>query len=132
MTSSIEKVIAQMMAHGLPPLPPHHPVCDGKRHKYGPQKKAWYIAFAHITRSGQQKITGAFGIWHGSDNGKVKIEADFSDVTEEDLADMRRKQREHETRQAAVEERAARMAAGRAAMQWKAAGEIDNKVSAYL
>lgn len=121
--SDVGQVVAQMVSVGMPPLPPNHPILDGKYKRFGPQKKAWYILREMTLRSGKNVVTGAFGFFQGEQRNTVPVTIDFSDMSDDDRADFSRKQREYEAKEAEDKKRAAELAANRGQDQWsKAAG----------
>jgi len=118
--TTVNEVLAQMAAV-LPALPPTPLDTSGKFRKFGKGKKSWYKLVEEKLDDGRFIVTGAFGRWQGRDPGTVKIEPDWSGVSEAELAKIKRRQeekaRQEEARRAAVVERAA----GRARMQWRQA-----------
>lgn len=133
--ASLDEVLVAMQANGLPPLPPGHPICDGKERRFGRRKKAWYKLNEIDTTAGKKVVYGVFGYWSGKDNGAVGVSLESESVSKEELAAARRKQEEAARLEAEKVERAAMQAANRAKMQWAAAKEADpeNKnVSPYL
>jgi putative DNA primase/helicase len=125
-----QQVVDQMQAHGLPPLPPGHPVLDGKIHRYGPKKKAWYALREIDLKSGERIIGGAFGVWRGDDNNAVPVAIDWKGISPEERAAAEQKQREFEERERIKRERQAENAANRAKQQWGSA--LTEGASPYL
>jgi phage/plasmid primase-like uncharacterized protein len=113
-----DQVTDQMRAAGLPALPADHPLLDGKIHRFGPEKKAWYVLRELDLRSGRRVVTGRFGIWQGTDNNAVPVTIDWEGVTAEDRAEAERKQAEYQRAEAEQKQRDAEMAANRARMAW--------------
>lgn len=113
-----EQVIEQMLEAGLPALPAGHPKLDGKYHRFGPEKKCWYILRELELRSGSFTVTGAFGQFHGEDRGTIPVKMDSKGLSPEDRAEAMRKQAEVERKEAEAKERDQRMAANRAKDQW--------------
>lgn len=119
--SDVSQVIAQMAAVGMPPLPANHPVMDGKYKRFGPQKKGWYILREMTLRSGRRVVTGAFGIFQGEQRNTVPVTMDMTDMSDDDRADLSRKQREYEVKEAADKQRAQELAKNRGRDQWNKA-----------
>ena len=116
--ATLDQVINQMSEQGLPQLPHGHPVLDGKIHRFGPGKKAWYVLRELELISCRRVITGAFGIWQGTNQNAVSVRLDWEGVSAEERAEIERKQRAFEDQEAAKKLRRAEMAANRARMQW--------------
>jgi putative DNA primase/helicase len=124
--SSISQVVAQMADYRLPPLPAGHPVVDGKAHRFGPKKSAWYLLREITSKSGASMIGGAFGIWRGQDNGAVPVTIDWERVTPEERVAAEIKHREFDAHEKEKRQRLADAAANRAKMQWADAdGSVD-------
>jgi putative DNA primase/helicase len=125
--ASLDEAINQMIAAGMPPLPPGHPVYS-RIVRYGPKKRAWYILHEYRARNGKYYVGGAFGQWRGAENNYQKVETDWSDVDADErerLEATRRREQEAEREKA---EKKARFAANRARQQYIAArieGESD-------
>jgi phage/plasmid primase-like uncharacterized protein len=119
--SEVGQVVAQMVAHDMPPLPPNHPILDGKYKRFGPQKKAWYILREMKLRSGRAVVTGAFGFFQGENRNTVSVTVDMEAMSEEEKTEYVRQQRAVEKAEAEKRENAARMAANRARDQWSKA-----------
>lgn len=133
--ASLDEVVCAMQANGLPPLPPGHPICDGKERRYGRRKKAWYKLNQIDTTSGKTVVYGVFGYWSGKDNGAVGVSLESDKVSKEELAAARRRQEEAARLEAEKQEEIARRASNRAKMQWAAARDADpenTNVSPYL
>jgi putative DNA primase/helicase len=124
--ATLDQVIEQIAANGLPQLPHGHPVLDGKIHRFGPGKKAWYVLRELDLRSGRRVITGAFGLWQGANQNAVPVTLDWDGVSGDERAEIERKQAEFEAREAAKRLRQAEMAANRARMQWQDASPLDS------
>ena len=130
--TSLSQVVDQMQANGLAQLPHGHPVLDGKIHRFGPKKKSWYALRELDLQSGAAVISGAFGVWMGANNNAVPVKMDWQGVSAEEKAAAELKQREYELRDREKKQRLAMFAAGRARMQWEAAGERDPAESDYI
>ncbi len=116
--ASLDQVIDQIASNGLPQLPHGHPVLDGKIHRFGPRSKAWYVLRELDLRSGRRVVTGAFGIWQGTNQNAIPVKMDWDGVSKEELAEFERKQAQFDAQEAAKKLRKAEMAAARARMQW--------------
>lgn len=121
-----EQVIDQMQAHGLPMLPHGHPLLDGDVHRFGPQKKAWYVLREIDLDNGQSVVTGSFGIWTGDDNNAVPVKIDWQGISEEERAKAEHKQAEYQRAEAERKKRYAELAANRARMEWGGAVDASN------
>lgn len=119
--ATLDQAISQMLAAGLPPLPPGGPVIDGRIHRYGPKKKAWYVLHEFATRAGRRLVFGAFGIWSGAENNAQKITTELEGIDPEEAARLQRSQAEQQAREDAKRNERARFAANRARAQWNAA-----------
>lgn len=122
--SDVGQVLIDMQAAGLPSPPNDVLITDGKIHKYGKGKKAWYALRELTLRSGQRVLTGAFGLWQGNDSGEIKVRSNMSSLSKEDIADYHRKQRESATKEREDKRRAAQLAANRAQEQWNEADGV--------
>ena len=120
-----------MTCCGLPMLPSGHPVLDGKIHRYGPKKKAWYALHEVRLKSGRDAVVGAFGVWQGENNNAVAVKMDWQGITQEERRQAQEKQRAFEQREAKKKAERARLAAGRATDQWQRAMGLPVN-SAYL
>ncbi len=127
--TTLAQVLDQMAAAGLPPPPPGHPICDGKVHRYGPKKKAWYLLREIALKSGEQVIGGAFGIWQGAHNNAVKVAIDWRGITAEERAEAEARQREVAAREQAKRQLRADNAANRARLQWRSADGSESATS---
>lgn len=119
--ATLDQAVNQMMSADMPPLPSGHPIADGKWHRYGPKKKAWYRLFEHRGRNGQQFIHGSFGIFRGAGWDSFKIENDGAGMDPAELERLHRSQRELAAREEAKRAERARFAGNRAKQQWDAA-----------
>ncbi len=129
--ATLDQVLAQMLAEDMPALPSGHPLLDGKVHRFGPKKKAWYVLRETKLRSGRQVITGAFGVWQGQSQNAIPVTIDWTGVSPEERAEAERKQAERERAEAVRKQRKAEMAANRARAAWSAAADSEVQ-SAYL
>lgn len=117
--ATLDDVIQQMAAAGMPPLPQDFPRC-GKIIRFGPKKRAWYKLREYSTRTGVRLYAGSFGEWRGNDQGTVKVEFNRDDVDPVDLEAIKRRHAEAEAAEEARRREKAGLAANRAAAQWKA------------
>jgi putative DNA primase/helicase len=127
--ATLEQVIDQMTGSGLPSLPSGHPLLDGKIHRFGRAKKAWYVLRELTLTSGRRVVTGAYGIWQGQEQNSVPVTIDWEGVTPAERAEAERKQVEQQQLSDQRKQRAAELAAGRARADWRVAVE---KPHAYL
>ncbi|WP_312548160.1 DUF5906 domain-containing protein [Massilia sp.] len=127
--ATLEQVIDQMTGSGLPSLPAGHPLLDGKIHRFGRGKKAWYRLREMTLNSGRQVVTGAYGIWQGQDPNTVPVTIDWEGVTPAERAEAERKQAEQQRLAEERKARAAELAANRARIDWRGAVEASH---AYL
>src|SRR5258708_3163378 len=119
-----------MIAADLPPLPPGHPIADGRWHRFGPQKKAWYRLFEYLGRNGKRYISGSFGYFRGADPGTFKVESDYRGMDPAELERIKRSQAQLEVDDKTKREKRAEFAANRARAQYDAASAEGE--SAYL
>ena len=131
--ATLEQIIDQMSSAGLPPLPSGHPVVDGKIHRFGRDKKAWYVLREIDLRNGKRVVTGSFGMWRGDDNNAVPVSIDWGGITAEERAEAERKQVEYQRAEAEQKQRDAELAANRARVAWgDADSAADIERHAYL
>ena len=120
-----EEVGLEMRGHGLPELPAGHPRLDGKIHRFGKGKKAWYRLRSISLKSGQEVVVGAFGIWQGQDPGTIPVAIDWTGISDEERAEAERKQAVFAQQEADRKARAAELAAGRARRQFTQAVGVE-------
>ncbi|WP_414451493.1 VapE domain-containing protein [Burkholderia sp. 22PA0099] len=120
--SSLDQIRAQLAAADHP-LPAGHPIADGKHHRYGPRKKYWYQLREVVSRGGVIGYSGTFGHFSGDDPGTERFRWDGAPLSDEVLAETRRRQEQVEREQAESEARQAKLAANRARSQWARASE---------
>ncbi|MCS3394166.1 virulence protein E [Burkholderia thailandensis] len=128
--STLDQIIQQLRNADHPELPSGHPVADGKHHRYGPRKKYWYQLREVVSKGAVIGYTGTFGHFSGDDPGTERFQWNGAPLSEEALAETRRRQEAAEQAEAERAARAARMAANRACDQWARASE--QGASAYL
>ena len=110
MGATVDGVVAQFAARGMPDITVHDLRGDGKKHVYGPKKKAWYRLFDWVAPSGVVWLSGVFG--YKDEHWKVESEAGAAArMTAEEYAAARvvwaERQAEQERRQLAAYELAA-------------------------
>jgi len=119
--NSIDGVIDQFYAMGMPPLPDGYLAVDaGRFTRYGPQKKAWYKVFSYRAKNGKDYYTGTFG-YKGA--GPYKVESDWSDVDQAERERYLAAQAEAAVRDEAKRVQRAAAAATRAGVQWRMASK---------
>ncbi|MES2787639.1 MAG: DUF5906 domain-containing protein [Pseudomonadota bacterium] len=124
--STLDQVVEQIAAYGLPQLPHGHPVLDGKIHRFGPGKKAWYVLREVEVGSGRRVVNGAFGLWQGANQNAVPVKMDWDGVSASERDEFERKQRAFEEKEALKRQRQAEMAANRARQQWAQSQALDS------
>ncbi|KVD31042.1 VapE domain-containing protein [Burkholderia ubonensis] len=127
--SSLDQIRAQLAAADHP-LPAGHPIADGKHHRYGPRKKYWYQLREVVSKGAVIGYSGTFGHFSGDDPGTERFRWDGAPLSDEVLAETRRRQEAIEREQAERDARKAKLAANRAHDQWGRANERGS--SAYL
>src|SRR5262245_15702749 len=126
--ATLDQVIGQMIAADMPPLPPGHPVADGRWHHYGRGKKAWYRLFEFLGRNGKRYIHGSFGIFRGADPGTFKVQSDYAGMDAIELDRIKRAQQRTVEDEEAKRAKRADFAANRARAQYdqaSASGESE-------
>ena len=123
---TLDDLILEMQAHGLPTLPNGRPILNGKIQRFGKGKKAWYSLREIMLKTGQQQIVGSFGQWHGRDPGTVPITLNWTGVTDEERVEFERRQAQLDQEDRERKARVAAAAAGRARGQWATAKVIAN------
>lgn len=103
----------------MPSFPDGLPIADGRIHRYGKKKRAWYRLRELPRRNGGTFIAGHYGIWGQLD--RTKIVADFSGIDEEERARLRERYAAAEQAEREKREKVKRYAAQRAVEQWKSA-----------
>jgi putative DNA primase/helicase len=117
--TTLSQAAEQMLAAGMPAFPDGLPIADGRIHRYGKKKRAWYLLRELPRRAGGSFIAGTFGIWGQLD--KTKIVADFSGIDDEERERLRATWQAREQSERAKREQRALHAARRASAQWRAA-----------
>ncbi|CAM2339809.1 hypothetical protein BVIET440_10255 [Burkholderia vietnamiensis] len=121
--ATLDQIIQQLRAAGHPDLPAGHPVADGKHHRYGPRKKYWYQLREIISKGAVIGYGGTFGHFSGDDPGTERFEWSGAPMSEEVLAETRRRHEAADREQAERDARQAKLAANRARDQWNRAAE---------
>lgn len=104
----------------MPPFPGGGlPIADGKIHRYGKKKRAWYMLRELPRRNGGTFIAGSYGIWGQLD--RTKIVADWTGIDEEERSRLRERWAATERAEKEKREKVKRFAAQRAIEQWRAA-----------
>lgn len=129
MAATLEGVLNQFRDRDMPDIGITDLRADGKKHPYGPKRKAWYRLFEYVSpKTGKVWISGVFG--HKDAHWKVEREELADTMTPEEReaarAEWARQQRELEQKQARVYA----MAANRAKDQWSKAARLGE--SPYL
>jgi putative DNA primase/helicase len=118
--TTLAQAAEQMLAAGMPNFPDGGlPIADGRIHRYGKKKRAWYRLRELPRRNGGTFIAGHFGIWGQLD--RTKIVADFSGIDEEERERLRASWADKERLERLKREQKAKSAGQRAVSQWKAA-----------
>jgi putative DNA primase/helicase len=130
--TTLSQAAEQMLGAGMPAFPDGVPIADGRIHRYGKKRRAWYLLRELPRRNGGTFIAGSFGIWGQIDS--TKIVADFAGINDEEREALRVQWAERERLERSKRENRALYAARRAAAQWKAArSQLPEGVrSAYL
>src|SRR5450830_317748 len=124
---------AQMIDAGYNNLPVGHPVLDGAIKRFGKGKKSWYVARKVELPSGKVTVSGAFGTYHGDDNGAIKFRCDVERMSDADRAALIKRQNELARIEQEKEEQKHQLAANRARDQWgRAIACNDNEPHSYL
>jgi putative DNA primase/helicase len=117
--TTLSQAAEQMLAVGMPAFPDGLPIADGRIHRYGKRRRAWYLLRELPRRAGGTFVAGSFGIWGQLDS--TKIQADFSGIDEEERERLRSQWAEREQLERSKRENRALYAARRASAQWKEA-----------
>lgn len=116
--TTLDQAVQQMRAAGLPALPDGHPRTDGRIWRFGPGKKSWYVLHELRRANGSWSVHGAYGTWQGTNNYSTKIEADWTEISDHERAELERRQREQDARERERQQERAKNAANRARQQW--------------
>ncbi|RKT99015.1 virulence protein E [Burkholderia sp. Nafp2/4-1b] len=121
--ATLDHIVQQLRAAGHPDLPAGHPIADGRHHRYGPRKKYWYQLREVISKGAVIGYGGTFGHFSGDDPGTERFEWSGAPLSDEVLAETRRRQEAADREQAERDARQAKLAANRARDQWNRAAE---------
>ncbi|TJZ73181.1 DUF5906 domain-containing protein [Chitiniphilus eburneus] len=132
MASSLQSVIEQFVAKGLPPIQPHEIKVNTPRwQRYGArpkgEKPAYYKIRTYRTKAGNDLYFGNFGIG-GSPTYEIEPDHDQR-ISDAEWAELQAKRHEAEEKDRQKRAAEARRAAGRAQYQWQRA--TDDGESAY-
>lgn len=114
--TALDQAVTQMMAAGMPPFPPGHPLTGTGVQRYGPKKKAFYKLYEDRARSGAVIITGYYGVWGEIELSKIEVDWQGIDIAERER--MRRERAAEAAREAAKILQRAKFAANRSRQQW--------------
>lgn len=123
----------QMIDEGYNNLPEGHPILNGKIQRFGKGKKSWYIARKIELPSGKVIVSGAFGTYHGDDNGAIKFKGEAERMSDADRAALIQRQNEQARIEREKDEEKHRLAANRARQKWgEAVAHDDEHPHSYL
>lgn len=128
--TTLDQAVQQMRAAGLPALPDGHPRTDGRIWRFGPGKKSWYVLHEIRRANGSWSVHGAYGTWQGTNNYSTKIEADWTEISDHERAELERRQREQDARERERQQERAKYAANRARQQWMEASSVGESLYA--
>ena len=120
MADNYPHVVAQMRAHGLE-VDLLEVTGDFVRCRIqdSREKRGWYILHELPGANGGTLIVGSFGIWHGNNQGAIKIDLKGGDLTPEQSAALRERLREDARKATAARKASAERAALRAEQMWR-------------
>ncbi|WP_039784959.1 VapE domain-containing protein [Herbaspirillum huttiense] len=127
---TLDQAVQQMRAAGLPALPDGHPRTDGRIWRFGPGKKSWYVLHEIRRANGSWSVHGAYGTWQGTNNYSTKIEADWTEISDHERAELERRQREQDARERERQQERAKYASNRARQQWMEASSVGESLYA--
>lgn len=113
------------MSAVLPALPSTPLDLSGKFKKFGTGKKSWYKLSEIVLKDGRIVTAGSFGRFQGRDPGTVKVDVDWSGISEEELTELKRRQEQKKQEEEQRRKHVAELAAGRARRQWRQAKAVD-------
>ena len=120
MASNYPQVVAQMRSHGLEV---EHLDVTGRvvrcRVENTREKRGWYCLHELPGTQGGTLLVGSFGIWHGNNNGVIKVDLKGGDLTPEQSAALRERLREDARKATAARKAGAERAAQRAEQIWR-------------
>lgn len=119
MATSLDAVVSQMVALGMPDISPHElNVNAGRWQRYGPKKlKAFYKIESRVSQRGREYFTGVFGF----KGERFQLSYEGPQLTPAEIESLRQRRRLAEERDARKRERDIQLAADRAAETWAAA-----------
>lgn len=114
--ASLDAVISQMRAMGMPDLDSHElKLNTGRWERYGPRKKAYYRIDTRVSRAGREYFVGAFG-YRGQ--GPYTVEYEGPQLTPDEIRALEAQRKASQERAARDRERALVRAANDAATTW--------------
>ena len=117
MATSLERVVAQMQAFGMPEISAHElQLNSGRWMRYGPRKKAYYRIESRVSRAGNEYFVGAFGY---KGNGPHLLEYEGPKLSPEEIRALEERRRLAEAREARLRAAAIARAADNAAETWR-------------
>lgn len=114
--ATLDQAIEQMYAAGMPSFPDGVPIADGRVHRYGPKKKAYYKLYEFAARNGKRYISG----WYGY-NGQfdlTKIQRNYEGIEPDEYKRLQASQAQLEVQERQKREARVRFASMRATQQW--------------
>jgi putative DNA primase/helicase len=120
--TQLSQAIEQMLDAGMPAFPDGHPYVDGKIHRYGRERRGFYVLHEWLSPKGLQYVSGTFGFFGYVD--QQNIEANAPGLSPELQAAFKRKIAADQERNRRKAEDAAHRAANRANQQWKSAESV--------
>lgn len=119
MASNYSSVLDQLRGHGLIVnnlIVGRMQRCkvDGDR-----EKRGWYILHELSLSNGDLVLVGSYGIWHGSDNGAMKVEFDKSKLNTEQRSAILQRMKADQKRAELERKRSADLAAKKADAIWR-------------
>jgi putative DNA primase/helicase len=128
MASSLDAVISQMCALGMPDISAHElQLNTGRWVRYGPRKKAYYRIDERVSRAGRAYFVGAFGF---KGNGPYLVEYQGETLSPDEIRRLEEARRIAAERDAKLRSREIQLAADRAADTWRDASPTGS--SPYL
>ena len=119
MAASLDAVVSQMAALGMPDIAPHElQLNTGRWVRYGPRRKAYYRIDERVSRAGRAYYVGAFGY---KGNGPHLVEYQGEQLAPEEVRRLEEARRIAAERDARLRAREIQIAADRAADTWRTA-----------
>lgn len=117
MAATLDAVVAQMAALGMPDISAHElQLNTGRWVRYGPRRKAYYRIDERVSRAGRAYYAGAFGF---KGNGPHLIEYQGPQLTPDEVRRLEEGRRIAAEREAKLRAREVQHAADRAADTWR-------------